>query len=145
MHGARVVELAARLGGGHDAELCEAALGVDLNELALAAALGESIPPQVLTPLDPVGGAVTRFLVAPPGELQAVDGRRGGAGHGGRLRRPHLPAAGLALRRAARRARTARARCSPSGRAREEALGRASAAAERIRFVTADVDAKALA
>src|SRR5581483_4862284 len=36
--GARVGELAARLGGGHDAELCQAALGVDLNGLALAAA-----------------------------------------------------------------------------------------------------------
>ena len=60
--GAKVVELAARLGGGHDAELCEAALGVDLNELALAAALGEPIPAQVLAPLEPAGGAVTRFL-----------------------------------------------------------------------------------
>ena len=39
-----VGELAARLGGGHDAELCEAALGVDLNGLAIAAALGEEIP-----------------------------------------------------------------------------------------------------
>ena len=34
--GARVVmEVAARLGGGHDAELCRAAIGVDLNDLAL--------------------------------------------------------------------------------------------------------------
>ena len=39
--GPRVMELAARLGGGHDAELCRVALGVDLNGLALAAALGE--------------------------------------------------------------------------------------------------------
>ena len=52
---------------GHDAELCEAALGVDLNELALAAALGEQIPPSALTPLQPAGGAVTQFLVAPLG------------------------------------------------------------------------------
>ena len=36
-----VMEVAARLGGGHDAELCRAALGVDLNALAVAAALGE--------------------------------------------------------------------------------------------------------
>ena len=41
--GPRVVEVAARLGGGHDAELCRAALGVDLNALALAAALGEAV------------------------------------------------------------------------------------------------------
>ena len=36
-----MIEVAARLGGGHDAELVEAATGVDLNGLALAAALGE--------------------------------------------------------------------------------------------------------
>src|SRR5204862_5528155 len=41
--GPQVIELAARLGGGHDAELCEAALGVDLNGLAIDAALGEPV------------------------------------------------------------------------------------------------------
>ena len=38
-----MVEVAARLGGGHDAELCRAATGVDLNDLALSFALGEQI------------------------------------------------------------------------------------------------------
>ncbi len=38
-----VMEVAARLGGGHDAELCRAALGVDLNSLAVSAALGETL------------------------------------------------------------------------------------------------------
>ena len=38
--GPRVMEVAASLGGGHDAELCHFALGYDLNGLALAAALG---------------------------------------------------------------------------------------------------------
>jgi biotin carboxylase len=33
--GPRVMEVAARLGGGHDAELCRVALGVDLNALAI--------------------------------------------------------------------------------------------------------------
>src|SRR5262249_41740756 len=41
--GPEVMEVAARLGGGHDAELVEAALGVDLNGLALAAALGDPV------------------------------------------------------------------------------------------------------
>ncbi len=36
-----MLEMAARLGGGHDAELCELALGIDLNGLALDFALGE--------------------------------------------------------------------------------------------------------
>ena len=54
--GPRVMELAARLGGGHDAELCRVALGVDLSDLALAAAaLGE--PLEVPAPR-PSGGAV---------------------------------------------------------------------------------------
>jgi biotin carboxylase len=69
--GPQVIEVAARLGGGHDAELVEAVLGVDLNGLALDAALGNEL---VLTPHEPrVGGAVTRFLVAPPGVLERVD------------------------------------------------------------------------
>jgi len=68
----RVMEVAARLGGGHDAELCEAALGVDLNGLALGAALGEDIP--AIDPAPKVGGASIVFLVPPGGELLALDG-----------------------------------------------------------------------
>jgi biotin carboxylase len=70
--GPNVMEVAARLGGGHDAELCEAALGVDLNGLALAAALGEELPPIETRRL--VGGATTAFLVPPAGELLAAEG-----------------------------------------------------------------------
>jgi biotin carboxylase len=69
--GPKVIEVAARLGGGHDAELVEAATGVPLNDLAIDAALGRpSTPPM---PRMLVGGAVTRFLVAPPGVLIGVD------------------------------------------------------------------------
>jgi biotin carboxylase len=66
-----VIEVAARLGGGHDAELVEAAVGVDLNGLAIAAALGE--PLAVPVPAPRAGGVVTRFLVAPPGILERVE------------------------------------------------------------------------
>jgi biotin carboxylase len=69
-----VGELAARLGGGHDAELCRAALRVNLNQAAISAALGEPIPPNKLAPQARVGGACIRFLVAQPGELRAVRG-----------------------------------------------------------------------
>jgi biotin carboxylase len=69
--GPRVIELAARLGGGHDAELCETALGVDLNALALAAAFGRSAR---VPPARPVGGACVHFLVAPLGRLVGVHG-----------------------------------------------------------------------
>jgi biotin carboxylase len=142
--GAKVVELAARLGGGHDAELCELALGVDLNELALAAALGEAIPPQVLAPLDPVGGAVTRFLTAPPGELRAVEGVEEAAALEGVARVRVYREPGWRFREL--RVGPDRAGAVQAvGDSREHALARASAAAERIRFVTADVDVEALA
>jgi biotin carboxylase len=68
--GPRVLEVAARLGGGHDAELCHAALGVDLAELAVRAALGEVVAPAPTTDRP----AVARFLLGPPGTLERVDG-----------------------------------------------------------------------
>ncbi|HZT90929.1 MAG TPA: hypothetical protein VFA05_02725 [Gaiellaceae bacterium] len=69
--GPKVIEVAARLGGGHDAELVEAATGVPLNDLAIDAALGR--PLALPTPVARVGGAVTRFLVAPPGVFEGVE------------------------------------------------------------------------
>jgi len=69
--GPMVIEVAARLGGGHDAELVLAATGVDLNGLAIAAAVGR--PTDVPVPAQLAGGAVTRFLVAPPGMLEGVE------------------------------------------------------------------------
>ncbi|HEV7641486.1 MAG TPA: hypothetical protein VGO39_11515 [Gaiellaceae bacterium] len=122
--GPQVIEVAARLGGGHDAELVRAVTGVDLNGLALDAALGNEL---VLTPHAPlVGGAVTRFLVAPPGVLERVEVPEGveariyrGPGY------VFTP-----LRRGPDRAGAVFA----VGDSRAEALARADAAAEAIRF-----------
>jgi biotin carboxylase len=69
--GPQVIEVAARLGGGHDAELVERAVGVDLNGLAIDAALGAEL--RIPEPRARVGGAVTQFLVAPSGVLESVD------------------------------------------------------------------------
>ena len=75
-----VMEVAARLGGGHDAELCEAATGVDLNGLAIRAALGEPVSETDLSPCQarshgPNGhGAAVVFLVPPVGRLVEVEG-----------------------------------------------------------------------
>jgi biotin carboxylase len=71
-----VMEVAARLGGGHDAELCRVAVGLDLNDLAISFALGEPIGASdgQGAALSGVGGACTLFLVAPEGELRAIDG-----------------------------------------------------------------------
>jgi biotin carboxylase len=130
--GPRVIEVAARLGGGHDAELVEAATGIDLNGLAIDAAVGQEL---VLTQQEVrFGGAVTRFLVAPPGLLEAVEVPEGLEGVE-RVRVYREPGHVFApLRRGSDRAGAVLA----TGASREEALARADAAADRIRFVTAD-------
>jgi biotin carboxylase len=131
--GPHVMEVAARLGGGHDAELCEAALGVDLNGLALAAALGEDIQPP--DPRPRVGGASTVFLVPPPGELLGFEGvedaqRTGGVVAVRLYRRPGFRFG--ELRVGADRAGAVQA----AGGNRAEAYERARAAAALIRFQT---------
>jgi biotin carboxylase len=134
--GPQVVEVAARLGGGHDAELAEAALGIPLDDWAIDAALGRtSLVTQCHKPR--VGGAVTRFLVAPPGVLERVevpDELEGVL----RVRIYREPGFVVGpLRRGGDRAGAVLA----VGDSREQALARADAAAERIRFVTADAGA----
>jgi biotin carboxylase len=137
--GPEVIEVAARLGGGHDAELVEAATGVDLNGLALAAALGAQITAAQVTSAykEQVGGAVTRFLVAPPGMLASVEAPQGmnGVLQTRIYREPGYVFA--PLRRGSDRAGALLA----VGGTRDEAVTRAEAAAERIRFVTADAGA----
>jgi cysteine synthase A len=128
--GPKVMELAARLGGGHDAELCEAALGIDLNALALAAALGRPISmPEPRS----AGGACVRFLVAPVGRLVSVHGIREALEVPGILDAvPYRPPGwefGL-LRTGHDRAGFVLAR----GDSRQEALERAEEAAARITF-----------
>jgi biotin carboxylase len=139
--GPKVVELAARLGGGHDAELCRAALGVDLNGLALAAALGEEVEEEeALRPRAQVGGACVRFLVAPPGPLAGVRGvDEARAQEGIELVRVYRTPGAIVgpLRRGADRAGAILA----VGGTRDEALERAAAAADLIRFEIADASA----
>jgi len=138
--GARVGELAARLGGGHDAELCRVALGVDLNGAALAAALGEEVPPTSLAPVAKVGGGCVRFLVAPPGELREVTGvQEAFALEGVRgIRIYRRPGHRFGeLRRGADRAGAVLA----VGDSRQEALEHADRAEAMIRF---EVDVEAL-
>ena len=138
--GPRVGELAARLGGGHDAELCRVALGVDMNGAALSAAIGEEIPPASLAPVAKLGGACVRFLVAPPGELREVTGvEEAFAAEGIRgiriYRRPGHKFG--EFRRGADRAGAVLA----VGDSRQEALERADRAEAMIRF---EVDVEAL-
>ncbi len=128
-----VGELAARLGGGHDAELCEAALGADLNGLAIAAAFGDEIPADVLRREDAVGGACVRFLVAPEGTVDAVDGVERAEGSDGvvwvRVYRERGDEC-RSLRQGSDRAGAVLA----VGESRRQAVARGRRAARRVRF-----------
>jgi biotin carboxylase len=146
-HGPVVMEVAARLGGGHDAELCRAALGVDLNALAVEAALGGRARDETLLAarralsggVGPEGGAAVAFLVPPAGRLVAVEGAAEAAACAGIewvrvYRRPgHVFGE---LRRGADRAGAVLA----TGADRDEALARARRAADAVRF-RVDADA----
>jgi biotin carboxylase len=137
--GPEVIEVAARLGGGHDAELVDAATSVDLNGLALAAALGREIAPEDVIGgyRERVGGAVTRFLVAPPGMLESVEVPQGLTGVV-RTRIYRDPGYVFTpLRRGSDRAGA----LLVVGATRDEAVARAEAAVERVRFFTADAGA----
>ena len=130
--GSRVVELAARLGGGHDAELVEAATGIRLNDLALDFALGERACVYETQSLH--GGACVLFLVAPEGRLREVQGREAAHAVDGVLdvRIYREPGFELGpLRRGADRAGAVIA----VGDSRHDALERARRAANEIRFV----------
>ena len=96
--GPRVGELAARLGGGHDAELCRVALGVDLNGAALSAALGEEIPRRTLRPWRVSAAPASASWSPPPGELREVTGIEQAFAQDGHPRHPHLSPAGPPLR-----------------------------------------------
>jgi biotin carboxylase len=131
--GAFVGELAARVGGGHDAELCEAALGVDLNGLAIGAALGDEVPAGGLESKAAAGGACVRFLVAPEGVVDAVEGVERAEDSDGVVwvRLYRQPGDDVRpLRHGADRAGAVLA----VGESRKQALARSKRAARRVRF-----------
>jgi biotin carboxylase len=140
--GPLLAKLSARVGGGHDAELCRVALGVDLNSLAVTVALGGDVHPQSLAVTSGVEAACVRFLIAPAGELQDVrgleeayelEGVRG-------IRIYRKPGHVFhELRRASDRAGAVLA----TGATPADALLHADRAASRIRFVTGRIEAVA--
>jgi biotin carboxylase len=74
--GPRVMEVAARLGGGHDSELIRLTTGVDLARAAVEAALGRRVAETALEPHPQAAGAI-EFLQAPAGTLVLTDGPPG--------------------------------------------------------------------
>jgi biotin carboxylase len=132
--GPEVIEVAARLGGGQDAELVALVTGIDLNRLALGAALGRPVAASEIRGAFQrmAGGAAVRFLVAPPGRLESVEVPQGLKGVvATRIFREPGWSFGP-LRRASDRAGFVLA----AGSSASEAHTRADAASERIRFVS---------
>ena len=126
--GPRVQGVSARTGGGHEAELCRAALGVDLNGLALAAALGEPISERRLRPRRRVGGACVLFLTG-AGEAEGLAEAEAAPGiEWVRVYGCGSDRAGAVL---------------ATGESRAQALERATRAAECVRFRAADAQALA--
>jgi biotin carboxylase len=140
--GPLVAKVSARLGGGHDAELCRAALGIDENTLAVAAALGEPVHAHELEPTAVAGGACVRFLVAPRGMLTEITGvEQAFAVAGVRAIRVYRKPGHVfgELLRASDRAGVVLA----TGQTRSDAAAAAEESAGRIQFVTAPAEAVA--
>ena len=129
--GPRVVELAARLGGGHDAELCELATGISLNDLALDFALGKDA--SVVSTQSLAGGGCVLFLVAPEGELRSVEGLEEAAAVEGVAEVRVYRAPGWRFGPLLRGADRAGAILA-TGESRDDALERARRAVRAIRF-----------
>ena len=140
--GPLLAKVSARVGGGHDAELCRAALGVDLNGITVQAALGSDVQAQQLVATAGVGGACVRFLVAPVGALREVRGLEEAFAiegvRGIRIYRKQGHVFGR-LRRASDRAGAVLA----TGDTPEDALEAADRAAATIRIVTQRAEAVA--
>ena len=126
-----VIEVAARLGGGHDAELCRGAVGVDLNDARarLRPRRDEHVCPEPQRAS--VGGACVLFLVAPEGRAaraSRASTRRARSRASVECGSTASPADGSGRCAAAP---TGPARCSPPAPSRDEALARARRAARR--------------
>ncbi len=140
--GPLLAKVSARVGGGHDAELCRLALGVDESALAVSAALGEPVHEHDLAPIAVAGGACVRFLVAPPGELRDVAGvERAFTVAGVRAIQVYRKPGHVfgELVRASDRAGAVLA----TGKTRAAAAAAAAEAVERIELVTGPVEAVA--
>ena len=121
--GPRIMEVAARLGGGHDSEICRRAAGVDLAAAAVRAALGLPVATPDVEP-HPQAACVIEFLRAPEGELRSASGPPEATfyhppGHRYGPLRTATDRAGYVI---------------TEGATREEALDRARTAVEAVRF-----------
>lgn len=72
--GAYLLETAARMGGGFDADVTRLASGVDLYERVLGVALGDPALERAGKKHDAHPAAIAKFLIGKPGVVRSVDG-----------------------------------------------------------------------
>jgi cysteine synthase A len=74
--GPMIMEVGARIGGGHEAELIRFLGGPDWIEAQIRLALGEALTPTdvVLPPITSVPAGVVKFIFAAPGRVVRVNG-----------------------------------------------------------------------
>jgi biotin carboxylase len=124
--GPRIMEVAARLGGGHDSEICRRAADVDLAGAAVRLAVNRPVDIAELEPR-PHSACVIEFLRAPEGVLAATGGPAEATFY-------HAPGHRYGpLQTATDRAGYVIA----EGATRQEALERARTAVEAVRFEVA--------
>jgi biotin carboxylase len=135
--GCFLFETAARLGGGFDADVTKLASGVDLYDRLLGVALDDEKLERQGAVGPRYGGAIAKFLVAPPGQVRAVLGLdEARAIHGVDDAQVFVPLGGHVkpLTDSSKRA----AYVLAHGASREEALARADMALTRIQIDVCD-------
>lgn len=133
--GCLLLETAARLGGGFDADVTRLASGVDLYDRVIGIALGDAALERQGVTSTVHGGAIAKFLVAPPGKVRAVRGLDEARALEGVVDAQVFVPVGsrvLPLTDSAKRAGYVLAR----GAGRDEATARADAALARVRIDT---------
>jgi biotin carboxylase len=133
--GCFLLETAARLGGGFDADVTRLASGVDLYDRVIGVALGDSALERQGVVGRQHGGAVAKFFVARPGLVSAVEGLEAARRvEGVDDVEVFVPVGGrvLPLTDSAKRAGYTLAR----GATRAEALARADTALSHVRIET---------
>jgi len=141
--GCFLFETAARLGGGFDADVTRLASGVDLHHRVLGVAVGDVALERQGAALPRHGGAIAKFLVAPPGPVRAVSGLdEARAVRGVDDAEVFVPVGGRVMPLTDSAKRAAYVLCH--GATRDEATARADAALARIRIDTSsDLHAEA--
>lgn len=135
--GPRVIEVAARLGGGRDAVIAQLVTGVDQYDLVIRAALGETIEPEAVSPrTTQFASACSHFLVGGPGGKVAIAQGLADARAMPGVVEAGIPVAVGQVMPPAIRAEARRALVVVAGASRDDVMAKARAALSKITVLT---------